>query len=122
MPKVWRLSAEIAARKAAKQKAVQPAQSASEPPEILFADGKAVIRPHTNVVMPVSIMRLTFQDGETVDIPSNLEFVGLERKDSAVAAYDAFLKTQVEMHGLKGPTPPLNSKFWQDLGLSKGDD
>ena len=57
-------------------------------------------------------MRLTFQGGETLDIPSNLEFVGLDEEGFRVA-YNAFRKTQAELGGLKGPAPPLNGKFWR---------
>ena len=60
-------------------------------------------------------MRLTFQDGTELDIPSNLEFVGLDEEGFRVA-YDAFLKTQAELGGLKGQSPPLNSKFWRERG------
>ena len=65
--------------------------------------------------VPVSAMRLTFQDGTELDIPSNLEFVGLDEEGFRVA-YDAFLKTQAELGGLKGQSPPLNSKFWRERG------
>ena len=66
--------------------------------------------------VPVSTMRLTFQGGETLDFPSNLKFVGLDEEGFRVA-YDAFLKTQAELRGLKGSAPPLNSKFWRERGL-----
>lgn len=101
---------------AAKKEAAQPVQPAPEPPEILFEDGKAVIRPHTRMSVPVSTMRLTFQDGTELDIPADLEFAGLDEEEFRVA-YNAFLKTQAELRGLKGPTPPLNSKFWRERGL-----
>jgi hypothetical protein len=103
---------EIAARK----EAVQPAQPEIAPQDIAFEDGKAIISPHVHVAMPVSTMRLTFQGGETLDIPSNLEFVGLDEEEFRVA-YDAFLKTQAELGGLKGSPPPLNSRLWRDRGL-----
>ena len=54
--------------------------------------------------MPVSTMRLTCQGAETLDIPSNLEFVGLDEEEFRVA-YDAFLKTQAELGSLKEPPP-----------------
>ena len=60
-------------------------------------------------------MRLTFQDGEKLDISSDLAFVGLDEEGFRIA-YDAFLRTQAELHGLKSPAPPLNSKFWKDRG------
>ena len=101
---------------AAKKEAVQPAQPEIAPQDIIFEDGKAIISPHVHVAMPVSTMRLTFQGGETLDIPSSLEFVGLDEEGFRVA-YDAFLKTQAELGGLKGSPPPLNSKFWKDRGL-----
>ena len=63
--------------------------------------------------MPVSTLRITFQDGTELDVRSSLEFVGLDEEGFRVA-YDAFLKTQAELGGLKGPTPPLNSKFWRE--------
>ena len=113
------VAAEIAARErrqAAKQDAAKPAQSEIAPQDIIFEDGKAIISPYVHVEMPVSTMRLTFQGGETLDIPSNLEFVGLDEEGFRVA-YDAFLKTQAELGGLKGSPPPLNSKFWKDRGL-----
>jgi hypothetical protein len=109
--------AEHASREiAAKKEATQPAQPEIAPQDIAFEDGKAIISPHVHVAMPVSTMRLTFQGGETLDIPSNLEFVGLDEEEFRVA-YAAFLKTQAELGGLKGPVPPLNSKFWRDRGL-----
>jgi hypothetical protein len=98
---------------AAKQEAVQPAQPAAEPPDIIFEDGKTVVRPHTRMSVPVSTMRLTFQDGTELDISADLEFAGLGEEEFRVA-YDAFLKIQAELGGLKGPVPPLNSKFWRD--------
>ena len=101
---------------AAKKEAAQPAQPEIAPQDIAFEDGKAIISPHVHVAMPVSTMRLTFQGGETLDIPSSLEFVGLDEEEFR-AAYDAFLKTQAELGGLKGPPPPLNSKFWRKRGL-----
>ena len=101
---------------AAKQEAAKPAQTKIAPQDIAFEDGKAIISPHVHVAMPVSTMRLTFQGGETLDIPSNLEFVGLDDEEFRVA-YAAFLKTQAELGGLKGPVPPLNSKFWRERGL-----
>ena len=76
------VAAEIAARErrqAAKQDAAKPAQSEIAPQDIIFEDGKAIISPYVHVEMPVSTMRLTFQGGETLDIPSNLEFVGLDK-------------------------------------------
>jgi hypothetical protein len=106
--------AEQASREiAAKKEAAQPAQPEIAPQDIAFEDGKAIISPHVHVAMPVSTMRLTFQGGETLDIPSNLEFVGLDDEEFRVA-YAAFLKTQAELGGLKGPPPPLNSKFWRE--------
>ena len=77
--------AEQASREiAAKKEAAQPAQPEIAPQDIVFEDGKAIISPHVHVAMPVSTMRLTFQGGETLDIPSNLEFVGVgARKNSA---------------------------------------
>ena len=84
------------------------------PQDVLFEGGKAVIRPHVHLKeLPVSTLRLTFQDGTELDIPANLEFAGLDEKEFRVA-YDAFLKTQAELGGLKGPPPPLNSKFWRE--------
>jgi hypothetical protein len=109
------IAAEIAARKrrqAAKKETAQPAQPAPEPPEILFEDGKAVIRPHTRISVPVSTMRLTFQDGTEWDISADVEFAGLSEEDFR-AAYAAFTKTQAELRGIEAP-PPLNSKFWKD--------
>ena len=106
--------AKQAKREIAAKKAVQPAQPEIAPQDIIFEDGKAIIRPHVHLKeMPVSTLRLTFQDGETLDIPSDLEFVGLDEEEFRVA-YDAFLKTQAELRGLKGPPPPLNSKFWRE--------
>ena len=61
-------------------------------------------------------MRLTFQDGTELDISADIEFAGLSEEDFRVA-YDAFLKTQAELGGLKGPPPPLNSKFWRERGV-----
>ena len=81
-------------------------------PEILFENGKAIIRPHTHMVVPVSTMRLTFQDGEELDVSSNMEFAGLSEEDFR-AAYAAFTRTQAELRGIESP-PPLNSKFWKD--------
>ena len=113
------IASEIAAREkrhATKKEAAQPAQSAPEPPEILFEDGKAIVRPHTRMSVPVSTMRLTFQDGTEWDISADIEFAGLSEEDFRVA-YDAFLKTQAELGGLKGPAPPLNGKFWRERGV-----
>ena len=101
---------------AAKKEATQPAQPEIAPQDIAFEDGKAIISPHVHVAMPVSTMRLTFQGGETLDIPSNLEFVGLDDEELRVA-YAAFLTTQAELGGLKGSPPPLNSKFWRERGV-----
>ena len=101
---------------APKQEAVQPAQPETTPQDIIFEDGKAIIRPHTRMSVPVSTMRLTFQDGTEWDISADIEFAGLSEEDFRVA-YDAFLKTQVELGGLKGPVPPLNGKFWRERGV-----
>ena len=101
---------------AAKQQAAQPAQPATAPHDIVFEDGKAIVRPHTRMLVPVSTMRLTFQDGTEWDISADIEFAGLSEEEFRVA-YDAFLKTQAELGGLKGPAPPLNSKFWRERGV-----
>ncbi|MGA7391125.1 MAG: hypothetical protein WCA06_00930 [Terrimicrobiaceae bacterium] len=101
---------------AAKKEAAPPAQPEIAPQDIAFEDGKAILSPHVHVEMPVSTMRLTFQGGETLDIRSNLEFVGLDEEGFRVA-YAAFTKTQLELGGLKGSPPPLNSKFWRERGL-----
>jgi hypothetical protein len=85
----------------------------AEHPEILFENGKAVIRPHTRVPAPVSTMRLTFQDGEELDISSDIELAGLSEEDFRTA-YAAFTKTQADLRGIQNP-PPLNSKFWKDF-------
>ena len=98
---------------AAKKEAAQPAQPEIAPQDIAFEDGKAIIRPHTRMSVPVSTMRLTFQDGTELDISADLEFAGLGEEEFRVA-YDAFLKTQAELGGLKVPAPPLNGKFWRD--------
>jgi hypothetical protein len=114
------IAAEIAARErrqAAKQDAAPSAQPKVAPKDVLFEHGKAVIRPHVHLKeMPVSTLRLTFQDGTELDISADLEFAGLNEEEFRVA-YDAFLKTQAELGGLKGPPPPLNSKFWRERGL-----
>ena len=103
---------------AAEQAAPPSAQPEVAPPDVLFEGGKAVIRPHVHLKeMPVSTLRLTFQDGTELDIPAPLEFAGLNEEEFRVA-YDAFLKTQAELGGLKGPPPPLNSKFWRERGLT----
>ena len=107
---------EITAKKKAKQEAVQPAQPEIAPQDIIFENGKAIIRPHTRMSVPVSTMRLTFQDGSEWDISADIEFAGLSEEDFRVA-YDAFLKTQAELGGLKGPVPPLNGKFWRERGV-----
>jgi hypothetical protein len=112
------IAAEIAARErrqAAKKEAAQPAQPTPEPPEILFENGKAIIRPYTRMSVPVSTMRLTFQDGTEWDISADVEFAGLSEEDFRVA-YAAFTKTQAELRGIEAP-PPLNSKFWRQGGL-----
>jgi hypothetical protein len=108
--------AKQAKREIAAKKAVQPAQPEIAPQDIIFEDGKAIIRPHTRMSVPVSTMRLTFQDGSEWDISADIEFAGLSEKDFRVA-YDAFLKTQAELGRLKGPPPPLNSKFWRERGV-----
>ena len=41
-----------------KQYAAKPAQSEIAPQDIIFEDGKAIIRPHTRMSVPVSTMRL----------------------------------------------------------------
>ncbi len=107
---------EIAAKKKAKQEAAQPAQSEIAPQDIIFEDGKAIIRPHTRMSVAVSTMRLTFQDGTELDISADLEFAGLDEEEFRFA-YDAFLKTQAELGGLKGAPPPLNGKFWRERGV-----
>jgi hypothetical protein len=86
----------------------------AERPEILFENGKAIIRPHTRMLVPVSTMRLTFQDGEELDVSSDMEFAGLNEEDFR-AAYAAFTRTQAELRGIE-ISPPLNSKFWKDRG------
>jgi hypothetical protein len=114
------IAAEIATRErrqAAKQDPAPSAQPKVAPQDVLFEGRKAVIRPHVHLEeMPVSTLRLTFQDGTELDIPSNLKFAGLDEKEFRVA-YDAFLKTQAELGSLKGQPPPLNSKFWRERGL-----
>jgi hypothetical protein len=112
------IAAEIVAREwrqVARQEAVQPAQPEIARQDIIFEDGKAVIRPHTRMSVPVSTMRLTFQDGTEWDISTDVEFAGLSEEDFR-AAYAAFTKTQAELRGIEAP-PPLNSKFWRDRGL-----
>ena len=113
------MAAEIAARERrqeARQDPAPPAQPKVAPQDVLFEGGKAVIRPHVHLKeMPVSTLRLTFQDGTELDIPAPLEFAGLNEEEFRVA-YDAFLKTQAELGGLKGQPPPLNSKFWRERG------
>ena len=112
------IAAGIAARERqqpAKQEAVQPSQPEVAPQDIIFQDGKAIIRPHTRMSVPVSTMRLTFQDGTEWDICADVEFAGLSEEDFR-AAYAAFTKTQAELRGIEVP-PPLNSKFWRDRGL-----
>ena len=101
---------------AARKEAAQPAQPEIAPQDIVFEDGRAIVRPHTRMSVPVSTMRLTFQDGTEWDISADIEFAGLSEEDFR-AAYDAFLKTQAELGGLKVSPPPLNSKFWRDRGL-----
>ena len=86
----------------------------AERPEILFENGKAIIRPHTHMLVPVSTMRLTFQDGEELDVFSEMEFAGLSEEDFR-AAYAAFTRTQAELRDIE-ISPPLNSKFWKDRG------
>jgi hypothetical protein len=115
------IAAEIAigeGMQTAKQAAAPPAQPEVAPQDVLFEGGKAVIRPHVHLKeMPVSTLRLTFQDGTELDIPADLEFAGLDEEEFRVAYY-AFLRTQAELGGLKGVPPPLNSKFWRDRGPS----
>ena len=82
----------------------------AERPEILFENGKAIIRPHTRLPVPVSTLRLTFQDGTEWDIGADVEFAGLNEEDFR-NAYAAFTKTQAELRGIENP-PPINSKFW----------
>ena len=101
---------------AAKKEAAQPVQPEIAPQDIIFEDGKAIIRPHARMSVAVSTMRLTFQDGSEWDISADIEFAGLSEEDFR-AAYDAFLKTQAELGGLKGSPPPLNSKFWRERGV-----
>jgi hypothetical protein len=84
----------------------------AERPEILFENGKAIIRPHTRMLVPVSTVRLTFQDGEELDVSCDMEFAGLSEEDFR-AAYAAFTRTQAELRGIE-ISPPLNSKFWKD--------
>ena len=100
----------------AKKEAAQPVQPEIAPQDIIFENGKAIIRPHTRMSVPVSTMRLTFQDGTELDISADMEFAGLSEEEFRVA-YDAFLKTQAELGGLKGPAPPLNGKFWRERGV-----
>ena len=107
---------EITAKKRAKQEAVQPAQPEIAPQDIIFENGKAIIRPHTRMSVPVSTMRLTFQDGSEWDISADIEFAGLSEEEFR-AAYNAFLKTQAELGGLEGSPQPLNSKFWRERGV-----
>ena len=97
-------AAEIAARErrqAAKQEAVRPGPPEIAPQDIIFENGKAIIRPHARMSVAVSTMRLTFQDGSEWDISADIEFAGLSEEDFR-AAYDAFLNTQAELGGLKG--------------------
>src|SRR4029077_17096984 len=100
----------------ARNQTAQPAQPEIAPQDMVFEDGKAIVRPHTRMSVPVSTMRLTFQDGTEWDISADIEFAGLSEEGFRVA-YDAFLKTQAELGGLKGPAPPLNSKFWRERGV-----
>ena len=51
--------------------------------------------------MPVSTMRITFADGDELDMFSDLEFVGLSEEEFRVA-YDAFLKDPGGTGWLKG--------------------
>jgi hypothetical protein len=66
------------------------------------------------MLVPVSTMRLTFQDGEELDVSSDMEFAGLNEEHFR-AAYAAFTRTQAELRGIE-ISPPLNSKFWKDRG------
>jgi hypothetical protein len=113
------IAAESAARERqqiAKQEAAQSAPPEIAPQDIIFEDGKAIIRPHARMSVAVSTMRLTFQDGSEWDISADIEFAGLSEEDFR-AAYDAFLNTQAELGGLKGSPPPLNSKFGRERGV-----
>jgi hypothetical protein len=46
---------------------------------------------YTRVPAPISTLRLTFQDGEELDIPSDIELAGLSKEDFRIA-YAAFTK------------------------------
>ena len=48
---------------------------------------------------------LTYQDGEELDIPSDIELAGLSEEDFRIA-YAVFTKTQAELRGIQNP-PPL---------------
>ena len=80
-----------------------------DPDRNIIENGKAIIRPHTRLPVPVSTMRLTFQDGTEWDISADVEFAGLNEEDFC-NAYAAFTKTQAELRGIENP-PPININF-----------
>jgi hypothetical protein len=53
--------------------------------------------------MPVSTMRLTYSDGDKLDIFSDLEFVGLSEEEFRGRLRMRSLETQAELRGLNGP-------------------
>ena len=57
---------------------------------------------YTRVPAPISTLRLTFQDGEELDIPSDIELTGLSEEDFRIA-YAAFTKTQADLRGIQNP-------------------
>jgi hypothetical protein len=68
-------------RQVAKREPIQPAQAEIAPQDIIFEDGKAVIRLHVHLEdMPVSTLLLTFQNGETLDIRRTLNSWDWTRK------------------------------------------
>ena len=75
IPRIPKAQRNLIARETDSLVQVSPEPEADRP-EILFENGKAIIRPHTHMVVPVSTMRLTFQDGEELDVSSDMEFAG----------------------------------------------
>jgi hypothetical protein len=62
---------------------------------------------------PTNSMRLNFQDGEEMEIASDLFFVGLDEAGFRLA-YEAFQKTRAELFGTE-KAPELNSKIQRDI-------
>ena len=75
--------------------------------------------PEPGIVWPSNVLKIQFQDGEELEIASDLSFVGLD-EEGFKTAYEAFTRTRAELFGT-ARAPELNSKIQQDIDRDNKD-